>query len=166
MKLTIALTALVASATVAVASFTHAPGTPDGIYAHYTDADGVDHTEWVSPLNTTAPAERRVLQVRAGFGVQCQGDVEVSSNDINNAQNSLGNSFGSGITFHKKISAVSGSAVAYGCDYGNGQFMTSTEYLGYMSAITTNCGSTVAGYYNLPSSKSSYGRTSSSVGFC
>lgn len=106
------------------------------------------------------------MHARAGFGVQCQNDVEVDSSDITNAQNALGNSFGGGITFHSKISAVSGDAVAYGCDYGNGQFMTSTEYLGYMSAISTNCGSTSAGYYNIPSSKSSYGRTSSSVGFC
>lgn len=165
MKFTTTFIALIASASAAIASFTHAPGTPNGVYAHFTDADGVDHTEWIGPVNTTAPIEHRVLQVRAPYGVQCQDD-EVSSSDITGAQNALANSFNSGLTFHKKISTVFNSAVAYGCDYGNGQFMTSTEYLGYMSAISTNCGSSAAGYYNLPSSKSSYGRTSSALGFC
>lgn len=74
--------------------------------------------------------------------------------------------FGGGRHFTTKISAYSGNAVAFGCDYGNGQTMSSGEYSGYIQVLDAKCGNTFAAYYDLPNAKSSYGRTNSDQDFC
>ncbi|KAI0319775.1 hypothetical protein OF83DRAFT_1169917 [Amylostereum chailletii] len=157
-KLTL-LAALVASAV----AIERPKGGPDGLYIAEVDANGDEKLTYVGPGNTTVP---HTLTARASTGPFCQS-VQASASDISNAEHALANFFGGGTSFFgSSVSMYSGSAVAYGCNYGNGQTMSSQEFLGYVSVLDAKCGGQNAAYYNLPSSKSSYGRTASSQGFC
>ena len=156
-------TLLTAAATV-VAVFHHNATTGDGVYTHYVDENGVEHTLYVGPLAPRGGAIRSVR--REDFGVQCQSDVTVNGDDAGAAADSLGSVFGDGFTWFKSISAKSGSAVVYGCDYGHGQTMNSAQLLQYMSDIATECGEDAAGFFRDTNSKTSYGRTNVGIGFC
>lgn len=80
--------------------------------------------------------------------------------------NSLAAIFAEGFTWFKSISAKSGSAVIYGCDYGKGQTTTSNSLLVFMTDIATECGADAAGFFRVTATKGSYGRTNVGIGFC
>lgn len=155
---------VLAIATTSHAFFLHEESAPDGVYTHYIDSNGTAHSVFVAPLSKRAV--RRSLAERVDYGVQCQDDVQMNSDDASASTNSLANIFDDGFLFFKTISAKSGSAVTYGCDYGHGQSMTSDQLFEYMTDVATECGSGSAGYFNVPQSKASFGRTNVGIGFC
>ena len=59
-----------------------------------------------------------------------------------------------------------GSAVAYGCNYGNGQTVTGSWLAAQFASIAQECGSSTAGWIAYPDWKASYGIDNSGVGFC
>ena len=162
----VALVVLAATAIPAFAAgnFHHDANAPDGIYAHYIGDDGSPTSVLLAGLkpNATHANERR------GYpqGVNCQSSILMNAEDLQSADNQLASIFGGGLQFFHIISAKSGSAVAYGCDYGHGQVMSSDEFLGYMLDVSTECGASSAGFYNIPNSKSAYGRTNVGISFC
>ena len=153
--------------------FRHAEDAKNGLYTHTVGPDGSIltqyHGEHPSLANVTQASVGSDVTVatkqRRGSGVNCQS-LKFTAQDAVVATNELGYKFDSNSQFSSSTSYVYGTAIAYGCDYGNGQRMTSTEFHGYISDIINQCGSGTEGYFNLPSSKSSYGLTNSGDGFC
>lgn len=164
MKLTLALSHILTLLVVSVSAAKRPEGAPDGIYLEIVSGNGTTIMEYVGPTPSTIPEHK--LDRRAGVGPQCQSPLMALS-DIQAAQGGLANFFGGGNAFYaKSVSSYSGSAVAYGCNYGNGQTMDSNTFNEFMSDLDVNCGNTHAGYYNHPDWKASYGRTQSSQSFC
>jgi hypothetical protein len=95
-------------------------GSEDGLYVHSINEKGAGTAEYLSTFNGTSKAQGLVR--RAGEGPQCGGSyIDYRSWDgaidglitLCRAQNPA--------RFKASISANSGSALAYGCNYGNGQ---------------------------------------------
>ena len=164
MQFILYLVTLFAVVTSALA-FQHDDTAPDGVYAHYVDEDGASRTLLVAPLNSRA-TNRWSSSKREDDGVQCQSDIQMNGSDAVAAANSLAEVFGNEFTFFKSISAKSGSAVVYGCDYGHGQTMTADKLLQYMTDVATQCGWDSAGYFRVTGSKCAFGRTNVGIGFC
>ncbi|KIP04578.1 hypothetical protein PHLGIDRAFT_129398 [Phlebiopsis gigantea 11061_1 CR5-6] len=141
------------------------PGTLPGLYTHHVALDGTVHTEYHGEMNTTVPVSGTKPAKRGSTGVHCS-NLSFSASDASAAAQGLANSFNSQPQFYHAISYSSGSATAYGCDYGNGQRMSSVEYMGYFNDVSFDCGSTKEGWYSLPDAKASYGVTTAGNGFC
>lgn len=171
MRFNTSLLAQLAFATTAFASGVVIPiGSANGIYLHQVDADGTVRTEYLGAGPVTlpsAPSTRAYSPVyaRAGYSLQCQ-NIGVNQGDKENAEKQLASAFAGGSFFRGTISSVSGSAVAYGCDYGNGQTMSSEQFQEFMSALDGQCGAATAGWYSIPDWAASYGRTNAGVSFC
>ena len=95
----------------------------------------------------------------------CQS-VEYSASDDSQAIQGLADTLDSQPSFSHSISFTYGSATAYGCDYGNGQTISGGQFTDYLDMVQSECGDDEAGYYDVPSSKASFGITASGVGFC
>lgn len=164
MKLTSTLN-VIFSLLVLSASATRRPeGAPDGIYIELVYPNGTAHLEYYGLPKEMTPGSD--LSKRAGIGPQCQSPAMAVS-DIQAAQGGLAGFFGNGNAFYaKSVSNYNGGAVAFGCNYGNGQTMDANTFNGFMSSLDTACGNTHAAYYNHPDWKASYGRTQSSSSFC
>lgn len=159
--------------------FRHHPGAQNGVYGHRMGLDGIVHTTYLGPhdenSNATHPAvitkgatATSTQQDKRGYvpqGVVCQS-LTIPESDVTNAVNGLGAQFGGSLTWYHAISSVYGSAVAYGCDYANGQTIGGVEMTGYQNSISAQCGADKEGYFRLPYVKSSYGRTVAGNGFC
>ncbi|KAH0556090.1 hypothetical protein GP486_005972 [Trichoglossum hirsutum] len=149
---------------------------PDGLYIHHTDENGNSTYQYWGEapdlvfartiegraLNTSsklASLERRDGPVCSSF--------ELDQNDANSATNGLAAWFGCGRSFKGKSEASykSGSVVAFGCDYGDGQTYTSDKYLDDIAAVKAKCGNS-AGWFAHDSWKSSYGFTQTSQSYC
>ena len=95
----------------------------------------------------------------------------LDQNDELAAVQSLAAIFGTGEQFstgseHSAISRVSGSVIAFACNFGDTQTPTSAQFLHGMAAVDAQCGSNHGGYSSQYEGKSRYGRTFSSNGFC
>ena len=163
MKFAATILTLAAAASTALAGFSHDPSAPDGVYTHYVDSAGTPQNVYLGPVHARREPH---LDVRDSSGVQCQSSIQMNADDVSAAQTQLGNIFGGGFQFFKTISIKSGSAVAYGCDYGNGQTLSNSDFSGYMGSVSTRCGATSAGFFNLPQFKAAYGRTNAGISFC
>lgn len=143
------------------------PGAQPGLYTHHVALDGTIHTQYHGEMNATAPTTGTApaASKRGGTGVQCSNLV-FSASDATAAAEGLAASFNSQPQFYHAISYTSGTATAYGCDYGNGQRMSGVEYMGYFNDVGFDCGSTKEGWYALPDAKASYGVTTAGNGFC
>lgn len=165
---------MLAIATTSTLAFKHPEGSPDGLYVHDVDANGTVSVTYIGISNITVPHGRRSdtnasstgpVELKS-TGPACGGGVG-NADDMADAENALADEFGDGITFQgKSVSYTYSSAVAFVCNYGNGQTVTSGQYLGYISSVDAYCGSDVAGWYSYPSSKATYGRTLSGENFC
>lgn len=182
MKFTTAAAFLTASAALAAAApfapsstmytpgtFHHPHGAAEGYYTHFKALDGTLHTTYhgAAPpaAGTTATTNSTTHTRRAGGGVQCQG-LMFAAGDASAAAAGLAHALDGNPAFFHATSFVSGTAVAYGCDYGNGQHIGGTELTGYMNDIAAACGAGKQGYFNIPSAKASYGVTTAGSGFC
>jgi hypothetical protein len=86
-------------------------------------------------------------------GVSCGGG-NGSASDFAQADQTLANFFRDGNTFMgKDIAYYYGSAVAFGCNYGNGQTVAAEQWNNNVNAINQQCGVAGSGWYSYPSSK-------------
>lgn len=143
--------------------FTHPTDGPDGVYGHTMDADGTVRTKLIRSITPDELFSGSVFK-RGGTGSNC-GGLQLDGDDINAAVSKLAADLGSSRTFYHAISATSGTAVAFGCDYGKGRSTSGAEVSSYNNILNHDCGSK-DGYFNLPSLKASYGRTVAGGGFC
>ncbi|KAI0800220.1 hypothetical protein C8Q74DRAFT_398872 [Fomes fomentarius] len=160
-------------------------GAADGFYFGYLKEDG--STEWkyagadaasVNPTNATVgfrpstpstSSESSELVKRDS--VNCNG-YGVNADSANVAQGELADMCGNGYFFSSRsVAKVSGDAVAYGCNYGNGQTCHSGDLWSFFGQINSKCGfthgaSAGAGWYAATGWKAAYGRASAGTGFC
>lgn len=108
-------------------------GSPDGLYTHTVGIDGTVHTQYHGTLNATTPVADAK---RDGTGVHCQSPT-VDPSDATAAINGLAAMFGTQPNFSHSISYSSGAAMAFGCDYGNGQTMNGEEFTGFSPSVGT-----------------------------
>lgn len=73
---------------------------------------------------------------------------------------------GNGADFSGVTSQVYGNAVAYGCDYGNGQDCHASDVSGFYNNVDGTCGPQIAGWWTQSSWKAAYGRTTTGDGYC
>ncbi|CAF3456589.1 unnamed protein product [Rotaria sp. Silwood1] len=143
-------------------------GGADGIYIfHMTSSTSNDPIiEYLGPANFTTTVLSGPSQ-RKDSGVHCEQNVFFSTDDMNKAISGLASFFGTGNAFYaKSVSSYYGSAVAFGCNYGNGQHMDANFFIQEQNLINNKCGSGRGGWSSHESWKSSYGRTSASKSFC
>lgn len=164
MKLTSSLTTILSVLVLSVSAAKRPEGAPDGIYVEIVHDNGTTTMEYYGPANSTSSVYS--FDKRAGVGPVCQTPAMARS-DIVSAVNGLSGFFGGGNAFYGlSVSSYSGGAVAYGCNYGDGQTMDANTFIGFENDLDSTCGNTHAGYYNHPDWKASYGRTQSSQSFC
>jgi hypothetical protein len=138
-------------------------GSLDGIYVSSVHADGSAFWEYKGPVDTNVTTSS--LFTRDSAGVHCNGNY--IGNDAQGAANAFRDFCGQGKHFDgKSISVQYGNAVAYGCNYGNGQTCYSGDMQNYFDAIFKQCGQGEAGWYNVKSSKASYGVQAGGSGYC
>jgi hypothetical protein len=107
------------------------------------------------------------LVKRAGEGPQCGGGYVDSRSWDGAIDGFIGNCRTQNpARFKATITYKYGTAVAYGCNYGNGQECWGDQVNGFFTSLKSTCGNSEKGYYNLPKSKASYGVTDSGSGYC
>ncbi|CAF0820613.1 unnamed protein product [Didymodactylos carnosus] len=138
------------------AAFSRPIGATDGIYTFTANS-----TSYMGSANVT---KRNRLR---DTGVHCETSVYFSTADMDKAIEGLAQFFGTGNSFYaRSVSSYYGSAVAFGCNYGNGQHMDAEFFRNEQNLINTKCGSGRGGWNGHESWKSSYGRTSAAKSFC
>ncbi|KAI9868527.1 MAG: hypothetical protein M1813_005971 [Trichoglossum hirsutum] len=177
MKSLALFTSLILSAALASAGIHSVPEDgPDGLHIHHIDETGNSTYQFWG--EASAPVLARSIEARASYpspelaslkkrdGVNCNS-FQLDSTDATAAANGLAAWFGCGRSFQGKNQAAykSGSVVAFGCDYGNGQTYTSDQFLNDIAAVKAKCGSS-AGWDAHDSWKSSYGFTQTSQSYC
>ena len=160
-------------------------GSKNGFYVGNLKEDGTTVWEYVGPdvasliasSNATAPAASSEDSSAAGHALVKRDEVDcngygLNADHANVAQGEFADMCGSGYFFNSRsIAKVYDDAVAYGCNYGNGQTCTSNLMWTFYAQINSKCGFTHgaqagAGWYYSPSLKASYGRASAGTGFC
>ncbi|KAI9855306.1 MAG: hypothetical protein M1813_009845 [Trichoglossum hirsutum] len=148
----------------------------DGLYFHEADANGTWVTRYAGTLDSLSPevVRRSPLEKPAPImrfnkrdsGAHCN-NLYTSPSDFATVVSALGSYFGDGGNYFKgRIAYKIGSAIAFGCDYGAGQFYTKNQYFLDINAVISHCGSNGAGWNSHESWKSSYGRTIAGQGYC
>jgi len=164
-------------------SFMIPEGSPDGLYIGAIDADGSPTLEYLGPgpadsANTSTLASRDspsahgetlyALEARAPTGVYCQTWLNMNTDDRSSANSALIKACGSGGLYFssKSIASVRGSAIAYGCNYGNGQTCYGRDLDLFFLNLGFNCGLDKAAWWSQQNWKASYGYTVSGQKFC
>lgn len=149
--------------------FKIAPGAPDGLYTHHVALDGSVHTlyhgEWNRTTSAATATTSAAKSKRSPFGVYCQ-TLTFQPADGQQAVLGLANTLNANNQFYHSISYSSGTAVAYGCDYGHGQTMSGADTSDYLAMVENQCGNNKQGWFSLPDWKASYGMTVSGSSFC
>ncbi|KAF2117356.1 hypothetical protein BDV96DRAFT_571950 [Lophiotrema nucula] len=147
-----------------------APSAPlaDGTYIVSNREDG--STAWQlidAPKSSPRDLPASLFTKRDSEGPNCRGRT-VNVNDKNAAQQQLLDLCGgAGFTWSgKSIVKASGSAIAYGCDYGGSQTCHSGDLSGFFGALDSSCGVDGAGYYAKHEWKVGYGRDVNGAGIC
>lgn len=148
------------------------PGSKDGLYVHTVNADGTPGLTYLGPVNTTHAARDSglappVLGKRAKKGSYCQG-FYLNPTDVMGAEDGLVGycNWDDPAVFSKAISYQSGNAVAYGCNYGNGQKCYGNQIQPFFNQLTSDCGGNQAAWYSYPDWKVSYGVTGVGNSYC
>jgi len=159
-------------------------GSKDGFYAGTLNDDGTttwkflgaDASAVSASINSTATHPIDVsahnsgdleLERRADSGAHCDTTQLINSNDRANAATGFANMCGNGLFFGTfSITYQSGSVVAYGCNYGNGQTCHAGDVNSFLGAVASVCGGNKAGWYGKETWKASYGYTAAGVGIC
>ncbi|KAK4220960.1 hypothetical protein QBC38DRAFT_378005 [Podospora fimiseda] len=144
-------------------------GSTDGVYIGKLDGNGTTVWELVSPIkkrDNTLALDEQSLDKRAN-GVNCQNSIVMNSGDRANAASALINMCGNGYSWWGSAIAVqSGTAVAYGCNYGNGQTCYSWDISNFFASLVASCGNNKAAYWGQGSWKAAYGYTNIGYAFC
>jgi hypothetical protein len=151
--------------------FCHDSDALDGFYIHTINSTGQPENLYVGNFkdflpgvdNTTDSKTRRDTP----GAINCHNQYTVNYSDLVASEQGLEQMYQYGGSFYgKSTSYKSGSAVSYGCNYGNGQTISGSWLAAQFGNIAQNCGSTGAGYVSYPSWKASYGVDGSGVSFC
>lgn len=165
-----------------VSAFQHSPTDADGLYVHGYDASGSEIKNLIDPTNPIIPPEFRnktafankpaptrnpasAILKRDNFGAHCNG-IQSSPNDIYWATHDLGQACDNLGWWHSAISYQFQGAIAYACDYGNGNHCDSTSMMARSTLIDIACGSDREGWYTVSNWKYAEGRTNAGTGFC
>ena len=175
------------AATTVSAGFVHPPGSTDGIYVHTIDAHGNPVNTFIGPSShlkdaphlikalkerQTGPAPSKI-KMKARYagptgneGVNCDSGVQGDPQDLVDAEFILGFACDSLQWWYHAISSVSLGAVAYACDYGNGNHCDDETMANYQSDIDSACSNNTAGWYSIHNYLYATGRTNVGEQFC
>ncbi|MCJ1230093.1 hypothetical protein MMC12_006764 [Toensbergia leucococca] len=169
---------VLAITTVAIA-FQHLPGAADGIYLHSYDASGNPMTEYlgtnVSHLQATRQRRQYVQldtrkkkppKVPGSEGVNCNSSAIIDRDDLSGAESQLGFACDNLDWWYHAISSVYLTAVAYACDYGDGNHCSIDTITSDNVQLNEGCGSNEAGWFAVQGYLYSTGRTSVGDQFC
>jgi hypothetical protein len=178
------LASMVIAATISMAAPAPSPRSPglytvpaeglaDGMYDVSLASDGSTIFELIESSNATTKAEPRDLNAiglvaRDSSGYGCGSD-QVNHYDSSRAFGQFESWCGEGNTWSGKSKAFSsGSAVAYGCNYGSGWTQTCYQkwLREYYNGMDNSCNYEDAAWYSDTKGKVSYGRTYNGGGFC
>lgn len=146
-------------------------GTADGLYLVDLNDDGTSHYKLISPASakdkrSDLSSSADTLVSRAATGAYCSNHG-INASDLNNAQNAFISMCGDGYWFSSRaIALVRGSAIVYGCNYGNGQTCHAGDVASFLGSIDSKCGKAAAGWYSKNEWKASYGRETNPAGYC
>ena len=149
------------------------PGTPDGFYTGVVNsADNSTHWTLIPDLNITIPTATIVPSGPAltkRDGVTCEYKL-ANTYSVADATTQLSNACGNGYSYSHTVAKISGGAIAYGCDYGNGQTCYFGDVNGFFNSIRGSCGTSGSndrsGWYSKSSWKATYGWTTTGNGVC
>lgn len=148
----------------ATQTFSLALDAPEGFYVHSIGSNGKPENEHISS-SASAPNTKQRREDQGA--VYCKNQYSVNYSDSIAAQQGLEAQFQSGGSFDgPSVSFKSGSAVAYGCNYGNGQTVSGSWLAAQFAQISQTCGSSSGGWIAYPDWKASYGIDNSGVSFC
>ncbi|CAG5158178.1 uncharacterized protein ALTATR162_LOCUS5024 [Alternaria atra] len=146
-------------------------GAPDGLHMGSLNPDGTTHWEYIGeaeylPFNSSElpSGVPTILTKRSDYGTHCDGGW-VSDFDWQNAQAGLQQRCGGGLDYNGVISYQYGSAVAYACNYGNGQRCDWSNVGSALNSLRNACYEQ-RGWFSIPSAKLSYGVTTAGHGYC
>jgi hypothetical protein len=140
-------------------------GTADGTYLVSLNDDGTTHYEFIAAhtVNET-DATSKLAARKTGSGCN---NYDMNAADLGNAENGLVAFCGQGHQWSgKSISQVYGTAVVFGCNYGNNQRCDGDTVRSYFNNIDRDCGYAAAGFWSQENDKVSYGRVSTGGGYC
>lgn len=140
----------------------------DGAYFADFNTDGTTNYTLIHPsdLSVRAASAEPMVLARKNSGAHCSNHG-VNAGDVNNAQNALRDLCGNGYFFGSRaIVQVRGSALAFGCNYGNGQTCHASDVSKFYSELDQKCGKAQAGWYSIEDWKASYGRDTNPSGYC
>ena len=180
---------LLVAATKIYAGFELPPGATDGIWVHGFDANGDPTNTYIGPSSHAQDAPHLIKalkerQLEAGpapskwkrkvhydgptgdEGANCAGTVEGDPQDLVDAEFILGFACDSLQWWYHAISSVSLGAVAYACDYGNGNHCDDQTMAQQQSAIDTKCTNGTAGWFSVHNYLYAAGRTTVGQQFC
>ena len=109
----------------------------------------------------TDPVSRRSPALTCD--VTCNGQ-QASASDISAAEAGLEGFFGTGLCWSKQVFFLFHSVYAFGCDYGNGQCQTSSQYQEEIQCVDDACSTSQGGWNGVRSAKVTYGREVGSFG--
>lgn len=137
-------------------------GAPNGPHIASLNEDGSTHWEFLGHLtrNSTASSE---VQKRAATGAYCNG-YYIGAN-VQSTVDDFITEFG-GRYFKTAIAWQDNGAIAYGCDYGNGQYPQTSDLQNFFASIANTCGSNSAGWWSQEDWAASYGVVGSGSGYC
>ena len=157
-------------------------GSPDGVYAHTINERGESKATYLGPHDQLSKTKRDDntaggsggLVQSAKFAKRDQAYCDnndpnpkyIVTADKNVAVDMVLNQTAGGYKFNHAISWITDTVTAFACDYGTGQEFNGQQFAEWVSSIDSECGANVGGYYDLPGSKSSYGRTTTGYEFC
>ena len=146
-----------------VITFQQPDGGLDGIYIHFSDASGIASSIYEGfPASSTYFASESStggLHSRQTATTDCENGVSTTAADFAGAAQMLASWFGGSRSFYGH-----NTAVAYGCNYGEGQTYTSSQFMNDILSINNTCQATGAGWVSSPGS--GYGRTLATKSFC
>ncbi|RYP05520.1 hypothetical protein DL765_009820 [Monosporascus sp. GIB2] len=153
-------------------TFSYAPGAPDGFYVHAINNAGYPENIFIGDLKDMLPpvandTNTHTRRKEKQGDIYCKNQYTINYDDLVAAEQGLERMYQDGGSFSGKSTSYKyGSAVAYGCNYGNGQTITGSWLAAQYAAIGQKCGSNSPGWVAYPDWKSSYGVDQSGVGFC
>ncbi|KAJ3497473.1 hypothetical protein NLG97_g1877 [Lecanicillium saksenae] len=107
-------------------------------------------------------------QGQAAAGAFCTRR-EINADDVDRAIERFGDLCGTGHTFTSVLAVQSGSAISYGCFYGNGEttcYNNANSGPGLIRRAVDYCGRGRSAWYSLPSGQVSYGVNNFNQPFC
>ncbi|RDX47595.1 hypothetical protein OH76DRAFT_1472845 [Lentinus brumalis] len=141
-------------------------GSPNGLYIVHNET----HAAFYGEVSAEQLALASTQSLAAGpvpeeftCVPQCNGQQH-SASDISTAENGLQAWFGSGLSWKGSIYYLYNSVYAFGCDYGNGQSATGSDYQASYACVDRNCGTTQGGWDHIANWKVNYGREFGSFG--